>query len=853
MAGNEIHRINGSNAARGRENSANINESLNQNNQGLHPGVQQLDHLNPYMENWNYMMNANDLTYIEPGNNVMLQIQYQQDIHPQESYNYYDPKSMNNVNQPHDNHLNNHSKSHDLDSQRNMNHISMNAHDKGGESLKTGAAANVYPFSPPRPKQRRPCDYCRRRKTKCVIEPGSNNCVQCKSKNTACTYNNNASKRKLNDESQPSINKRHMSNVPIREIDPIQDYSTINNSLLKQSLSLQFPRSSFYIGPSSHLYDANLINLIMDDNQASKVEQVNLSKSLSLRKVDQNVHFLLKDDQSTKSFNQMSNDVDLIEKFVAPHGSTLIDLYFRIVHPSYPILHKKVFLEKYNRTHREFSAPLLAAVYVLAIQWWNYDPKLSKYPKPNVDMILKMGLNIYLLEILKRPKLSAVQAGLLLLQCKHSLLVKSPDQEEATDLSAIPDESDYSDWVLCSQVVALAEELGLGLDCETWKLPKWERGLRKRLAWAVYMEDKWLSLKHARPSHIHDVNWEVQLLIEEDFPEKHGDGDLREGSIDNENGKNIFTNFIELSKILSEILTLCYSFKAMKELQGVEEVLEIAKPLQFKLRGWYRNLPLELQMQSVQTRKLCSNGYLHLAYFATELTLHRKLFTMIYEQNMNGNPAPKVLTDACRQAARTRLLASIDFVRELKPEHIHSFWHSSSSASFTLIGTFAAILFMSAVSKEDSDFYRDQIFNYRWILKISSKGFGQVGEALDQLDLIYKKIPGLLVDGELLSVDQNFSYPQNMSAQASQYSNPGSQGITAEASLSNHNSNQNSDTFSNNSRVQDTSSMSQTNQTSFTQSKDTLDNSKLQPPNGKSPYKTDSSQNTSTHSLKSDE
>ena len=62
------------------------------------------------------------------------------------------------------------------------------------------------------------------------------------------------------------------------------------------------------------------------------------------------------------------------------------------------------------------------------------------------------------------------------------------------------------------------------------KLPKWERGLRKRLAWAVYIEDKWLSLKNSRPSHINELNWVVVSLVDEDFPEKHGDGDLKEGS-----------------------------------------------------------------------------------------------------------------------------------------------------------------------------------------------------------------------------------------------------------------------------------------------------------------------------------
>ena len=648
-----------------------------------------------------------------------------------------------------------------------------------------------------------------------MLVPNTNNCVQCEAKQLTCTYTTPALKRRGgNDltgeakksklETDPQLanaNSMQIPNAPIREVAPVHEYSSINNSLLNKTLSLQFPRSSFYVGPTSYLYDIDLLNVIIDEHSQSSrmginnsdgignsgsangkgnsngsnncengsknkvVEQVSLSNAISLRKVSDKVHFVLKDDQSPQSYQAMSNDVDTIEKLVSPHGQTLIDLYFRIIHPSYPIVHKKVFLEKYSRTHREFSAPLLAAVYVLAIQWWDYDPLLNKFPKPNVELILKIGLNNYLQEILKRPKLSAVQAGLLLLQCKNIIGCKTTLHDVQNS-----GEADYSEWVLCSQVVSLAEELGLGLDCNSWKLPKWERGLRKRLAWAVYMEDKWLALKESRPSHINNNNWIVTKLQEEDFPEKHGDGDLKEGSSDIDNGKRIFMNFIELSMILSDIIDLLYTMKAMSEVTSVAEVLRIAKPLQLRLRNWFHSLPVELQMSSVQPRKLCSNGYLHLAYFATELTLHRKIATIMYQQSKMGNPSPPELVNVCRAAAKTRLLASVEFVRDMKPEHIHSFWHSSSSSNFTLIGTFAAILYMSAPSREEADFYRDQIFNYRWVLKISSKGFDQVGQALSQLDVVLSKIPGLL--NENADMPLVISAPPNQQQQQKQQKQP---------------------------------------------------------------------------------
>lgn len=659
-----------------------------------------------------------------------------------------------------------------------------------GQSRPSSATDNSNNESGNMEKQRRPCDQCRRRKTKCVIVPNTNNCVQCEAKQLTCTYMSQAVKRKPIDMDSTQIasegaikrikqeinpNLALMQNDPsslvlpdvaIRDVPPVQDYSQMNNSLLKKTLSLQFPRSSYYVGPTSYLYDAHLLNLIMDAQSAQQqqqpqssndyIEQVNLNTHVSLRKVSNKVLFVLKDDQSPQSYQSMSKDVDTIEKLVSPHGQILIDLYFRIVHPSYPIIHKKVFLEKYSRTHREFSGPLLASVYALAIQWWDYDPQLNRFPKPNVEMILKIAYNNYLAEILKRPKLSAVQAGLLLLQCKHIINSnavnaqgqRTPNQQSAPTNSDV----DYSEWVLCCQVVSLAEELGLGLDCRSWKLPKWERGLRKRLAWAVYMEDKWLSLKFSRPSHITEQNWVVESLRDEDFPEKHGDGDLKEGSNDIDNGKMIFMNFIELSKILSEMIDQFYTMKAMIDIKDVNTVLKLAKPLQLKLRNWYHSLPIELQMSSVQPRKLCANGYLQLAYFAAELTLHRKITTIILEQTKAGIQPPMELINVCRSAAKTRLMASIEFVRDLKPEHIHSFWHLSSTANFTLIGTFASILFMSAPTKDEADFYRDQIFNYRWNLKIISKGFDQAADALAQMDMVISHIPGLLSDNVNLPI-----------------------------------------------------------------------------------------------------
>lgn len=44
--------------------------------------------------------------------------------------------------------------------------------------------------------------------------------------------------------------------------------------------------------------------------------------------------------------------------------------------------------------------------------------------------------------------------------------------------------------------------IGLHRDCSRWKLPKWERSLRKRLWWVLYVHDKWNAYTYGRPVNV---------------------------------------------------------------------------------------------------------------------------------------------------------------------------------------------------------------------------------------------------------------------------------------------------------------------------------------------------------------
>jgi len=294
-------------------------------------------------------------------------------------------------------------------------------------------------------------------------------------------------------------------------------------------------------------------------------------------------------DQDTQNHATEVEALDAIEQIVAPHGLALIKIFFRIVHPSFPVLHKRVFLEKYGRTHREFSPPLLAVVYILALNWWSYSVNLAHLPMPNVAALEVLASKTFN-DIIHRPKLSTIQAGLLLSQ--------RPDGES---------------WTMTAQLVAIGQTLGLHLSSSSWKIPSWEKGLRKRLAWALFMQDKWSALIHGWPAQIHPENWAVEPVAEDDFPEGAADEDDEEGSSEVDQGRLVFTQMITLSKILSDILRTFYSLRSMQEVEnaqanGLHLILERAKPIQIKLKEWFAALPMSLRMDNTKVKKLSSTS-----------------------------------------------------------------------------------------------------------------------------------------------------------------------------------------------------------------------------------------------------
>lgn len=471
----------------------------------------------------------------------------------------------------------------------------------------------------------------------------------------------------------------------------VEEYDDMEGpSLLKRTLGLQNKNHSQYVGATRGLEPA-----LLGELSVSGRSEVNLTRS-SLRRVSSTEAFLLLPDLGTQGYEDELDDLDAIEAIIKPHGKALVDLYFRIVFPSFPILHKEVYLEKYSRSYREFSPPLLAAVYLLALQYWTYDDSLSNFKKPDVDDLEKLARKA-LGDTIHRPKLSTVQAGLLLLQ-----------------------HADTDSAELTAQLVSVGYGLGLHLDATDWNIPDWEKGLRKRLGWGLYMQDKWSSLGSGRPSLINSSNWVLQTVTDSDFPENATHEDDQEGSSEVEKGRILFSRMISLSEILADLLETVFTVKTTRLIanagdNGLSIILEKAKPVQLRLKEWFASLPEGLSLNDTSIMKLSSVGYLRLAYVATEITLHRRIILAL-----SPTTDPQLL-QICRSVAHERFMFAIDFVQSLKPQHLSSFWYFASPQNFALIGVFGTLLLSTASNSQEADFYRTKLKEYRWTLKINSE------------------------------------------------------------------------------------------------------------------------------------
>jgi hypothetical protein len=202
---------------------------------------------------------------------------------------------------------------------------------------------------------------------------------------------------------------------------------------------------------------------------------------------------------------------------------------------------------------------------------------------------------------------------------------------------------------------------------------------------------------------------------------------------------------ITLTSIMAEVCDTFYSQTAKADIDragryATQLVLNRAKPVQIRLKDWFAKLPPECKMDSYNADQTCATGYLHLAYFATEISIHRRIV-----QSLDPATSDPYMLYICRSAAKTRLISAMDFVNRLRPEHLSAFWYFASASNFALIGTFGALLQATSPGCEEADFYAARLNEFKWTLGVSARKAPWISGALDLLDAtatMLRRLPG---------------------------------------------------------------------------------------------------------------
>ncbi|KAK5214101.1 hypothetical protein LTR41_000293 [Exophiala xenobiotica] len=416
-------------------------------------------------------------------------------------------------------------------------------------------------------------------------------------------------------------------------------------------------------------------------------------------------------------------------------GVRLVKLFFRYIYPYFPILSRTRLLyplaELPGRL-RALPLSLKSAIYASALAFITYDDVLATtivHSPPSSQRLYRIAWLAVTHEV-HTPHLSTLQSCLLLLQ-------RVNDDRYVMDT--------VFRWSLLGWTVALAQSFGLSNDCLDWNgIPDWEKRLRRRLWWAVFVMDKWAFMSAGLTSHIHKDNYDVLPLTAADF----GSAEMTPESTSFEHNTSAhFYHLSRLTAIISDIQSAFFTVAASKRTQRDFALsIDLAKPFRQDLKEWKTSYDSFIATQAAlrggdhsQSRSLRSgldgNASLGLSYLVANIILFRALLRPV-ESNLpepTNQQLPQAGRDAVRAGAKTCCVEAVVFVESLQRNVWDAFWHSWSRAGFAMVSSLMIRLLITSDKAAEVDEFNALIRRWRWALRT---GGGSAGNVLMSLALL---------------------------------------------------------------------------------------------------------------------
>nr|XP_018263391.1 uncharacterized protein I303_04885 [Kwoniella dejecticola CBS 10117]OBR85549.1 hypothetical protein I303_04885 [Kwoniella dejecticola CBS 10117] len=356
---------------------------------------------------------------------------------------------------------------------------------------------------PPRSRKNRPCDSCRRRKTRCLITSFGPPCSLCAEGKRPCTFELAPPARKPRQSVPPNSSEvdgadhneeiegdestsadiaspRPTDNGKRRRIPDSVDRNGESRWRRRRDTTPMHSSSDVTSRRNSgltHLADAasafdHLASSGFEPHDCESLDRPRyelLAESPQSSDPKRPIFVVMQPRQ--ERMNGLTNLRTLISHQPAAFAeSALIDAYTTHVHPARPILPKgKV---------AKFPPNLLAAI-------------LASSFAHNKDTRPLAGLAANLLQSASEgtgeSNLVTVITNIMMIGVR-------------------PGATNQGSYLLLAHTIALAQLLGLHLDPTAWSIPTWEQELRVRLWWMLRIHDSWMSFLNSRPSHVQADN-----------------------------------------------------------------------------------------------------------------------------------------------------------------------------------------------------------------------------------------------------------------------------------------------------------------------------------------------------------
>jgi hypothetical protein len=491
-----------------------------------------------------------------------------------------------------------------------------------------------------------------------------------------------------NDDNSPS-DADHQSPTQLHaETVPVRSPDSSRHNMHQESLEFIPDAFSFYIGPTG-VSDVHLLSQQQYDEHNISRPKV---RGLKYRVMDADDRktprtktdfvpptiFGITDrallDKAEPKVDYQTNESAWSElwRILDPVGAWhLIGLYSRFVDPYFPIVSRHQIPDSVDSLSN-MPLGLLTAMCATALPFIMYDEALYTLllrPPSSQDLYRLAWLGVT--AELHAPSLPTLQACLILQQ-------RLPTNLYLSDTAFT--------WTLMSTAVSIAQTIGLHRDPSSWlSVPVWERQLRRRLWWALWVMEKWVALARGMPSHLHDDDCDVAPIAISDIQDTL--------SAENENHAHL-CHLVSLTGILSDIQHTYYTIRAISRTSSdLQYSLEAARSLRARLKDWRDHVPDALRfrgrsggsggVQSPYGESLDGNGGLHLSYIVTHMSLFRALLRPLSNwpaiMVQSSPDQASAIKDGAKAVVRGALLCVkefVEFIEALTETQWNAFWHS---------------------------------------------------------------------------------------------------------------------------------------------------------------------------------